>query len=89
MSGHWQRLLAPRDRELADAGAEGELLVARARLAMTAVILIVPLMILVEDPARQENWIGLAAGTITVLVSAAVLVAVSRRFSSLGHRTWR
>jgi diguanylate cyclase (GGDEF)-like protein len=78
MSGHWQRLLAPRDRELADAGAEGELLVARARLAMTAVILIVPLMILVEDPARQENWIGLAAGTITVLVSAAVLVAVSR-----------
>jgi diguanylate cyclase (GGDEF)-like protein len=78
MSGYWQRLFAPRDRELADAGAEGELLVARARLVMTAVILIVPLMILIEEPARQENWIGLAAGAITVLVSAAVLGAVSR-----------
>jgi len=78
MSGYWQRLFAPRDRELANAGAEGELLVARARLVMTAVILIVPLMILVEDPAQRENWIGLAAAAVTVLVSVAVLVAVSR-----------
>jgi two-component system, cell cycle response regulator len=74
----WQRLFAPRDRELADAGVEGELLVARARLALTALILIVPLTVIIEGPVQPENWLGLFAAAFTVVLSIAVLTAVSR-----------
>ena len=72
------RLFAPRDRELTDAGVEGELLVSRARLALTGLIFIVPLTVVAEGPAQLENWLGLSAAAFTLLVSAAVLAAVSR-----------
>jgi diguanylate cyclase (GGDEF)-like protein len=57
---------------------EGELLVARARLALTALILIVPLTVIAEGPAQHENWVGLSAAAVTLLASIGVLTAVSR-----------
>ena len=76
-AAYWRTLFAPRARELADAGVEGELLVARARLAMTALILIVPVTTMIEAPAQRENWMGLSAGALTLIVSFAVLRAVT------------
>jgi two-component system, cell cycle response regulator len=75
---YWLRLFAPRDRELADAGMEGELLVARVRLGLTALICIVPITVIAEGPVQLENWLGLIAAAFTALVSIAVLIAVSR-----------
>jgi diguanylate cyclase (GGDEF)-like protein len=78
VSDYWRRLLATRDPELIDAGVEGELVVARARVAFTVLILAVPLTVLVEGPDRLENWVGVFAASFTLLLSVAVLAAVSR-----------
>ena len=77
-SDYWRRLLAARDPELADAGVDGELVVARARVALTALVLAVPLTVITESPDRRENWVGLFAAAFTLLVSVAVLASVSR-----------
>jgi diguanylate cyclase (GGDEF)-like protein len=74
----WRRLFAPREDELTDAGEAGELLVARARLAFAALILVVPLVSSVREPERPEHWVGLAAAAFSTLVSASVAWAVSR-----------
>ena len=77
-SDYWRRLLAARDPELADAGVEGELVVARARVALTALVLAVPLTVMTEGPGQLENWVGLCAAAFTLLLSIAVLAAVTR-----------
>ena len=69
-------LWASRASELTDAGETGELLVARARLAFAALVLMVPLVSVIREPALSENWVGLAAAAITTIIGAAVLVAV-------------
>lgn len=74
----WRRLFAPRDAELTYAGEAGELLVARARLAFAALILIVPFAAIVREPARAEHWIGLGAAAVSTVLSAAILWGVSR-----------
>jgi two-component system, cell cycle response regulator len=74
----WRRLFAPREAELTDAGEAGELLVARARLILAALILIVPLVSVAREPARAENWVGVAAAGASTLLSAAIVWAVSR-----------
>jgi two-component system cell cycle response regulator len=85
----WQRLFAPRNAVLTDAGTAGELLVARARLIFSALILIVPVVSVIRDPEKLENWLGTGAATASVLLSAAVLIAVRRgwRPSWLGIAT--
>jgi diguanylate cyclase (GGDEF)-like protein len=74
----WQRLFAPRNAVLTDAGTAGELLVARARLIFSALILSVPLVSVIREPDKLENWLGTGAATASVLLSAAVLMAVRR-----------
>ena len=77
-SEYWRRIFAPRDLELADAGIDGELLVARARLVLTAMIVVVPLTVMAEGPTQQENWVGLGAAAVTLIASIAMVTAVSR-----------
>ena len=74
----WRRLFAARNPVLTDAGAAGELLVARARLVFSALILIVPLVSVLNEPEKLENWLGTGAATASVLLSTAVLLAVRR-----------
>ena len=76
----WRRLLAPRDRELTDAGASGELVVARSRLALSALLVVLPLGNILEGGAGAETWLGFAAVAIVIVVSVIVLIAVSRGF---------
>ncbi|MDB4899681.1 MAG: diguanylate cyclase [Gemmatimonadetes bacterium] len=74
----WRRLFAARNPVLTDAGAAGELLVARARLLFATLILVVPLVAVVRDPSLPEHWIGTAAATSSVALSTLVLVLVRR-----------
>lgn len=76
--GYWRQLMAARDPELTDAGVEGELVVARARLVLTALVVAIPLIVMTEGPAQIENWVGLFAASVTLVLSFAVLSAVSR-----------
>ena len=71
---HW--IWASRASELTDAGEAGELLVARARLAFSALIFVVPLVSVMREPAKTENWVGLSAVAVSTVISAAVLAAV-------------
>jgi diguanylate cyclase (GGDEF)-like protein len=49
---------------LADAGAEGELFVARARLIVTFLILLIPAIQWLDPPIHRELWIGTIGATI-------------------------
>jgi two-component system cell cycle response regulator len=85
----WRRIFVARSPVLTDAGEAGELLVARARLVFASLVLLVPLVSVLREPAKQENWLGLGAATVSVLLSATVLIAVRRgwRPSWLGVTT--
>jgi diguanylate cyclase (GGDEF)-like protein len=85
----WRRIFVARSPVLTDAGEAGELLVARARLVFASLVLLVPLGSVLREPEKQENWLGLGAATVSVLLSTAVLIAVRRgwRPSWLGVAT--
>ncbi|CAN5891256.1 hypothetical protein BH11GEM2_BH11GEM2_00650 [soil metagenome] len=76
----WRRLLAPRDRELTDAGATGELVVARSRMVLSALLLVLPIGNLFEGSPGPETWLGFGGVSIAVVVSIVVLMAVRRGF---------
>ncbi|MDQ2667133.1 MAG: GGDEF domain-containing protein [Gemmatimonadota bacterium] len=80
MPQSWRRLLAPRDRELTDAGAAGELVVARSRLVLSALLFVLPIGNILEGEAGPETWLGFTGVAIAVVVSVIVLIAVSRGF---------
>ena len=75
---YWARLWSRRDAELTDAGEAGERLVARARFAVSLLIVLVPLVSVVREPERTEHWVGLGASLTTVVLSSLVLLAVQR-----------
>ena len=75
---YWNRLWSRRDAELTDAGEAGERLVARARFAISTLIVLVPLVSVVREPEKTEHWVGLGASLTTVVLSVIVLLAVQR-----------
>ena len=76
----WRRLLAPRDRELTDAGATGELVVARSRMVLSALLIVLPVGNILEGSPGPETWLGFGGVVIAVIVSIVVLIAVRRGF---------
>ena len=74
----WSRSWRLDDEALRDAGLGGELLVARVRMGLCALLLLIPLRNLVEDPSPGENYVGLGMLLIANAVSVAMYVA-SRR----------
>ena len=76
----WRRMLAPRDRELTDAGAAGELVVARSRLVLSALLIVLPVGNILEGSPGPETWLGFGGVAIAIIVSIVVLVAVRRGF---------
>jgi two-component system cell cycle response regulator len=74
----WAEALEPLDPQTRDYGREGELLTARVRIVMVAVILLIPLKSVLIDPADTDNWIGLGVAAISLLLAAGVL-ALARR----------
>lgn len=80
----WERLLSASDASLIDAGATGERTVAQARLVFTAILVSIPLQSTLQRSDQPENYVGLAAGVISLALAALVLSAVSRGY----YRTW-
>lgn len=76
----WRQWFAPRDRVLTDAGAAGEVVVARARLVVSVMLAALPVMSVLEGPPSAEAVVGFVGVVITVCVSSLVFVAVSRGF---------
>jgi diguanylate cyclase (GGDEF)-like protein len=70
----WQ---AP-DPFLLDAGASGELLVARIRLLLTLIVLAIPVQSLLSEPGLREHFVGVAA-TLSAVAFAALLLWLVRR----------
>jgi len=72
------RLWAAPDPMLIDAGAQGELLVAKVRIALVTLVLLIPIYNVIATPYLIEAWIGLVA-TLGSLVFALGIWAVVRR----------
>lgn len=75
---YWSRLWSRRDAELTDAGEAGERLVARARVAISALIVLVPLVSMAQEPELAEHRVGLGAALTSFALSSVVLFAVQR-----------
>lgn len=79
-----ERLWAAPDPMLVDAGAQGELLVAKVRIALVTLVLIIPIYNLIMMPYLIESWIGLVATLTSFVFGLAVWAVVRRGF----YRPW-
>jgi len=65
----------PREPELANAGRAGEIVIAKARLAVFALLLLPSIATCVRNPSEPSGWLGIA----TALVCIALGVEILRR----------
>ncbi len=65
----------PMQREL---GVAGELLVAKIRLALVVLLLVIPIQSVVIDRGQNENWIGLLTGIVAALFAVVFLRLAQR-----------
>jgi len=73
----WHRLWRAPEPFLLDAGKEGELLIARIRVALTLVLLLIPLASLVLAPdERDQHLAGLGVTLVALLLSVVVWAVV-------------
>jgi diguanylate cyclase (GGDEF)-like protein len=80
----WRRALATPDPIQMDAGAEGELIVARARTALVALLLPIPLINLVLDSNLTAGIVGMAA----CLVALGFTLGVQALLRADFYRPW-
>lgn len=74
----WREFWATPVPVLIAAGAAGEVLVARTRLVLTLLVLLIPVLDWLQRPGVREVYVGLAAAGLAV-VAAAVAYRVARR----------
>lgn len=78
----WRTFWRPPVPVLIAAGAGGEVLVARTRLALTVLVLLIPLLDWLQRPGAREVYVGLgAAGLGVVLAAAAYRLARGRVYA--------
>ena len=73
-----ERLWAAPDPMLIDAGAHGELLVSKVRIALVSLVMLIPIYNVIATPYLIEAWVGLVA-TLGSLIFAVFVWAVVRR----------
>ena len=74
----WQRIWGAPDYLLVEAGASGELLVARTRLLLICLLFLVPVTDAIwGQPSRLESMIGIGAATTAIILSIIVYVLAS------------
>ncbi|HET9292647.1 MAG TPA: GGDEF domain-containing protein [Gemmatimonadales bacterium] len=78
------RLWAAPDQLLMDAGMGGEVLVARVRLVLVLVVLIIPLANILLSPRFSEDYVGLISAGVALLWAFAVWLALRSGF----YRPW-
>ena len=75
----WRSLRDPPDEVLLEIGAEGELVLARLRLALSALLLALPTINLITGGSLRESAIGLAGVGLALLLSSTWLGLARRR----------
>lgn len=75
--------LGGRDALLEDAGAHGELLVARVRIVVTALLLLIPLTTS-ASATPDETMVGVSIGLVALFVAISIWLLVRRDF----YRPW-
>src|SRR5262245_26250227 len=76
----WRRALATPDPIQMDAGAEGELIVARARTALIVALLPIPILNLVLDANAMAGIVGLVACGVALFFTIAVQTLLHQDF---------
>ena len=79
-----ERIWAAPDSMLVDAGAGGELLVAKVRMSLVALVTLIPIYNLFVTPYFIETWVGLASSLAAMIFAVTVWVVVRRGF----YRPW-
>jgi len=69
---------------LLDAGVRGELLVARVRLALAAILLLIPVTNFLMGQPRRESMVGFSATASMFLISLLTSILIQRDY----HRPW-
>jgi two-component system cell cycle response regulator len=77
-SSLWRRLTRPPDELFVEAGASGELLVARIRLFVTSLLLLIPILSVWQTKSRLEIFVGFGVTLAAILVSAIMYLLVIR-----------
>lgn len=67
----WKSLWSSPDKLLVEAGASGEMLVARIRLLLTSILLLIPIASLWHEQDAWENLVGLAVTLAAFFVALA------------------
>lgn len=80
----WRRLLAPPDPIHMDAGAEGEMIVARVRTILVLLLLPIPLINLLLDQNHVPGLVGLGVNLIALGIALGVQQLLRRDF----YRPW-
>lgn len=82
-SAFWRRFLKS-DPFLLQAGASGELMVARIRMLLTVTLLTVPSISFLANPRAREHYVGFGVTLFATMVAAAVYFLVRRDM----YRPW-
>lgn len=69
----WAAAWEAPDSQTRDYGREGEILFARIRLVIVAVIVLIPVKSILIDRGNPDNWVGLAVALVAVLLGTMVL----------------
>ncbi|HXE58132.1 MAG TPA: GGDEF domain-containing protein [Gemmatimonadales bacterium] len=73
-----RRFWAPPEPIFLEAGAKGELLVAKIRLALVALLLVIPVSSFVRYPDAQESHVGLGVALAALALALIVYLVVKR-----------
>ncbi len=76
----WRSFWVVDDPVLRDAGLRAERDIARVRLILAALLVLIPINSLLKDAGRLENWIGFTIATASVTVGAIVLALTRREY---------
>ncbi len=74
----WRWMTAPPDPALADAARDGEMMVARVRMWVTLLLLLIPVVGMLLGGATLQNRMGLLVAVTAVAVAAGLAVWVQR-----------
>ncbi|HET8650375.1 MAG TPA: GGDEF domain-containing protein [Gemmatimonadales bacterium] len=80
----WRRLWTTADPVMIDAGAGGELIVARVRLCLIGGLFVIPLVNYIQNRSATENQVGLGIGLMAVAVAGVILLSIKRNM----YRPW-
>jgi two-component system cell cycle response regulator len=79
LTARWRRFWEPPEQFLLDAGQAGELLIARIRVLLTAVLLVIPVANIILAPAeRAQHLTGLSINLAAFILALLVYAMVAR-----------